>query len=220
MLHDVDLHTTADIYNATRRYQTYQPPGVKTYCFYGAGTPTPLTLKYTAEDVYDSGALEYVEVDGDGAVTIDSLNVCDLWAEEDPDMYTVVRLTNATHVGTIQRADKYIRSIAYGNITKMLRQLGGDIGGAPSGILEEEGPYRAPGARPPPLHATEGDGLTPYVHLATAGALVVGVALLSAPLGLGVLAARRVWTWQRPRAGDGASSVPACAARHPVTELL
>lgn len=198
MLHDVDLHTTADIYNHTRRYATYQPPGVKTYCFYGAGVPTPLTLKYSSEDVYDPAALGYVEVDGDGAVTLDSLNVCDLWAEQEPEMYTVVRLTNATHVGTVQRADKYIRAIASGNITKMLRQLGGNFGGgAASSIKVEDAPYRAPNSPMPPLHATEGDGLTPYVHLATAAALVVGVALLSAPLGIGVLAVRRVWRPQR-----------------------
>jgi len=195
LLHDVDLHTTADIFNYTRRYQTYSAPGVRTYCFYGAGVPTPLTLKYSAEDVYDPAALGYDEVDGDGAVALDSLNVCDLWAERDPDLYTVVRLTNATHVGTVQRADKYIRAIAAGNITRMLRQLGGALDGGGSGVSAairiEDAPYRSPGERPPPPHATEGDGLTPYVHLATAAALVVGVALLSAPLGVGVLALRR-----------------------------
>lgn len=212
LLHEVDLHTTADIYNSTRRYQTFQPPGVKTYCFYGSGVPTPLTLRYSSEDVYDPGALGYDEVDGDGAVVLDSLNVCDSWAEEDPALYTVVRLTNATHVGTIQRADKYVRGIVAGNITKMLRQLGADFGeAAASSILSEDEPRRPPGARPAPLHATEGDGLTPYVHLATAAALVVGVALLSAPLGLGVLALRRV---RRPRAA------PKPSLEGQTTELL
>lgn len=192
LLHEVDLHTTADIYNATRRYQTFQPPGVRTYCFYGTGVPTPQTLRYSSEDVYDPAALDYEEVDGDGAVTLSSLNICDSWAELDPQLYTVVRLTNATHVGTIQRADKYIRAIAAGNITKLLRQLGLDAdSGAPSGIKTEDAPRLARGQPPPPLHATEGDGLTPYVHVATAVALVAGLIVLAAPLGLAVLALRR-----------------------------
>jgi hypothetical protein len=216
LLHEVDLHTTADIHNATRRYQSYQPPGVRTYCFYGTGVPTPATLRYTSEDVYDPAALSYAEVDGDGAVTIDSLNVCDTWAEQDPELYTVVRLTNATHVGTVQRADKYVRAIAAGNITKLLRQLDGSFGAdddAPGSIKVEGEPYRAPGEAPPPLHATEGDGLTPYVHLATAAALVVGVLLLSAPLGMGMLMVRRA---RRPRSA-AFDSQPQLRAR---SELL
>lgn len=218
LLHDVDLHTTADIYNRTVRYQTYAPPGVKTYCFYGAGVPTPLTLRYSSEDVYDPAALDYEEADGDGAVVLASLNVCDGWAEQDADLYHVVRLTNASHVGTVHRADKYIRAIAFGNITKMLRQLAGDSGAAPraSSIRVEEEPRPAPGARPPPPHATEGDGLTPYVHLATAAALAAGVALLAAPLGVGLLAARRIW---RPR-GLGAERPAQGRSLRPHVELL
>mmetsp|Transcript_5237 Transcript_5237/g.17625 ORF Transcript_5237/g.17625 Transcript_5237/m.17625 type:complete len:268 (+) Transcript_5237:168-971(+) len=189
LLHEVDLHTTADIYNATRAYQTFDAPGVKTYCLYGAGVPTPKTLEYKGEDVYDPAALGYEEVDGDGAVMLESLNVCDSWAEQDPKMYTVVRLTNATHVGTIHRAEKYVRAIASGNITKMLRQLGADF------ILEEEPPLGAEGAARAP-HATEGDGLTPYVQAATVAALAVGL-FASVPLVAGVALARRALAVRR-----------------------
>mmetsp|Transcript_18953 Transcript_18953/g.60149 ORF Transcript_18953/g.60149 Transcript_18953/m.60149 type:complete len:554 (+) Transcript_18953:414-2075(+) len=217
MLHEVDLHVTADIYNSTKRYRTYSAPGVRTYCFYGAGLPTPRTLQYRSEDVYDPAALGYDETDGDGAVMLDSLNLCDAWAEADPELYTVVRLTNATHVGTIHRAEKYVQAIAANNITQMLRKLSGDFS-----IKAEDEPQMAPGASPPPLHATEGDGLTPYVQAATAAALVASVIFLLAPLGLGFIAAKRVWSFARPGVGAAArrgartqQEDAAAADRHP-----
>lgn len=183
MLHEVDLHTTADIYNSTKGYQTFDPPGVTTYCLYGAGLPTPETLRYASEDVYDPAMLGYEEADGDGAVLLDSLNVCDLWAEEDPKMYTVVRLTNASHVQTVHRAEKYVRAIAAGNITKLLRKLGADF------ILSEEEPEAQ---EPYVPHATEGDGLTIYVQGATIAAVVLGAAVV-APGAMGLAAAWRLW---------------------------
>eukprot|EP00307_Rebecca_sp_RCC1486_P000258 CAMPEP_0119406352 /NCGR_PEP_ID=MMETSP1335-20130426/709_1 /TAXON_ID=259385 /ORGANISM="Chrysoculter rhomboideus, Strain RCC1486" /LENGTH=552 /DNA_ID=CAMNT_0007430429 /DNA_START=42 /DNA_END=1701 /DNA_ORIENTATION=+ len=183
LLHQVDLHTTADIYNTTRRYHTFAPPGVKTYCFYGAGVSTPATLRYSSEDVYDPAMLQYNEADGDGAVMLESLNMCDVWAEADPAMYTVVRLTNATHIQTIHRAEKYILGIANGTISQMLRKLGADL------IKVEDAPEAAPGARPTAPHATEGDSLTPYVQLATVAAAAVGLLLVAAPSALALLSA-------------------------------
>lgn len=222
MLHQVDLHTTADIYNATKRYHTFAPPGVKTYCFYGAGVPTPATLRYTSEDVYDPAMLQYDEVDGDGAVMLDSLNMCDVWAEADPQMYTVVRLTNATHIQTIHRAEKYVLAIANGTIAQMLRKLGADL------VKVEDAPEAVPGARAPAPHATEGDSLTPYVQLATTAAAVVGLLLVAAPISAGFAVGRRLrrsWTHAPEHAAaipgaDALASPARAAGRRQLSALL
>ena len=98
MLLAAGFNDTAEIYETIKPYQTsHTQPGVKTYCWYGTGTPTTEGMVFPSNNLSTGGVP--VMGDGDGTVHHSSLKVCEQWVGKGNYETVVQVFPNVTHVG-------------------------------------------------------------------------------------------------------------------------
>jgi len=103
---DMKSPRSFDIYKSTIRYgDKKKAPGVAVHCLYGVGTPTiTAPLFSSADPPIDEELKQWLVEDGDQTVPLDSLALCDAFANyQDQSKYPVIvdRYRNVTHISIV-----------------------------------------------------------------------------------------------------------------------
>lgn len=77
-------------------------PDVNIDCVQSSNVPTPETLIFRNQQDFPNGDFELVNGNGDGTVNLQSLSVCNLWAQMLPERVKQTEILNTNHISVIK----------------------------------------------------------------------------------------------------------------------
>jgi len=100
LFRQLGLNTTAEIIENMAMYQKLDPPGVPTYCIFGTDVDTLYRIDFQSEDFF-TGPSVNTTTSGDGTCAVESLDMCSLWAGQQPQPCKSIPVPGMIHANAV-----------------------------------------------------------------------------------------------------------------------
>lgn len=101
---DLGYRNGWEMYQDMIPYQSFAPPGVRTFCLYGTHVQTVESISYNAKDITSSAPIWHYG-EGDGTVNAKSLKGCSRWVDQQQQKVDVFEFPHADHFTVLRDAE-------------------------------------------------------------------------------------------------------------------